>query len=151
MVEATSSESSDEVVGEGVVGASMVSTTVCSDWSGVGTSMVSKTMGGGWSGVGASSFKKSNNNVGHWVYILANVKNKKRWKRKSNRNDTKKNLYISLLVISMIPSHNVEQVVWGKINKLPSSRKENITINWNEGLQKEEINDKLESRGVNSG
>lgn len=51
MVEAASSESSDEVAGEGVVGASMVSTTVCSDWSGVGTSMVSKTVGGGWSGV----------------------------------------------------------------------------------------------------
>lgn len=63
----------------------------------------------------------------------------------------KKNLYISLLVLGMTPSHNVEQVVWGKINKLPSSRKENITINWNEGLQKEEINDKLESRGVNLG
>ena len=45
MVEAASSESSDEVIGEGVVGASIVSTTVGSDWSGVGTSMVSKNCG----------------------------------------------------------------------------------------------------------
>ena len=68
------------MVGESVVGAPMESTTV----------------GGGRSGVGASSLKKSNNNV----------KNKKRWKHKSNKNG--KNLYFLPLMIILPMS--VEQV-----------------------------------------
>ena len=71
--------------------------------SAVGASMESTTMGGGRSGVGASSLKKSNNNV----------KTKKRWEHKSNKNG--KNLYFFPLVLILPMS--VEQVVWGRVKK----------------------------------
>ena len=93
-VRSTDIKSLGHMVGQSVVGASMESTT----------------MGGGRSGVRVSSLKKSNNNV----------KTKKRWKHKSNKNG--KNLYFFPLVLILPMS--VEQVVWGRVKKMKNKTKE---------------------------
>ena len=93
-VRSTDIKSLGHMVGQSVVGASMESTT----------------MGGGRSGVGVSSLKKSNNNV----------KTKKRWQHKSNKNG--KNLYFFPLVLILPMS--VEQVVWRRVKKMKNKTKE---------------------------